>query len=247
MDVSDKKTTLDDSAAIYQRREEKSDRAKWKDLKGFKAKWEHFKSYYLFKTFLLVCVIAFVGYAVYEMFAPEKECVLYVAILDGIIPNGERDFLKEGYAEYISLDEETQEVQFDNSIMISTDRDGAATQKLMALAYAGEIDILIVRESLLDEYAGSYLRPLSMQLPEDLQEAFADRYCYASPWEEDGSKGEEAPYGICITDYVEARTYYYDEPVVLAISGNTKYPENAEAFVRYLLERGVRTGEIPEL
>ena len=35
MDISDKKTVLDDSASIYQRREEKTDRAKWKELKGF--------------------------------------------------------------------------------------------------------------------------------------------------------------------------------------------------------------------
>ena len=58
MDISDKKTTLDDSAAIYQRREEKSDRAKWKELKGFQAKWEHFKAYYLLKTFLPACFIS---------------------------------------------------------------------------------------------------------------------------------------------------------------------------------------------
>ena len=39
MDISDKKTVLDDSASIYQRREEKTDRAKWKELKGFKVEY----------------------------------------------------------------------------------------------------------------------------------------------------------------------------------------------------------------
>ena len=46
MDLSEKKTTLDDTASIYQKREEKTDKEKWKELKGFKAKWEHFKLYY---------------------------------------------------------------------------------------------------------------------------------------------------------------------------------------------------------
>lgn len=245
MNISDKKTTLDDSAAIYQRREEKSDRAKWKELKGFKAKWEHFKAYYLLKTFIWVCVIAVVGYAVYEMFAPEKEQMLYAAILDRVIMDPETELLTEEFGAYISLDEETQEVRFDNTIMISNDRDGSSTQKFMAHAYAGEIDIVIARESVLTQYAGHYLRPLSEQLPADLYEDFSERYCYAAPENDDGTLGKEEPYGIYITDYVEGSPYY-KEPIVLAISGNSKHTENAEAFVRYLYEKGPKKEELPE-
>ena len=104
MDISEKKTALDDSASIYQRREEKTERAKWKELKGFKAKWEHFRAYYLLKTFIWVCVIAFVGYAVYEMLAPEKERLLYVSILDAVILDTEISSIQAGYEEYISFD-----------------------------------------------------------------------------------------------------------------------------------------------
>lgn len=243
MDISDKKTTLDDSAAIYQKREEKSERAKWKDLKGFKAKWEHFKAYYLLKTFIWVCVIAFVGYAVYEIFAPEKERVLYAAVLDMVILDSEKENLQSGYEDYISFDEETQEILIDNTIMISSNTDGSAAQKFTAHAYAGDIDILIARESVLVQYAGAYLLPLSEQLPADLYESFSEYYCYATPVEKDGSQGKEAPYGIYITDFVEHAPYYKDEPIVLAICGNSKRTENAEAFVRYLWERGERVTE----
>ncbi len=245
MDISDKKTTLDDSASIYQRREEKSDKAKWKELKGFKAKWEHFKAYYLLKTFIWGCVIALGGYAVYEMFAPEKEQMLYAAILDRVIMDPETKLLTEEFGAYISLDEENQEVRFDNTIMISNDRDGSSAQKFMAHAYAGEIDIVIARESVLTQYAGHYLRPLSDQLPADLYEDFSELYCYAAPENEDGSLGKEEPYGIYITDYIEGSPYY-KEPIVLAISGNSKRTENAEAFVRYLYEKGPKKEEIPE-
>jgi len=110
MDISEKKTVLDDSASIYQKREEKSDRAKWKDLKGFKAKWEHFREYYLLKTFIWVCVVAFVGYAVYEIFAPEKERLLYVSILDRVIADAEMEEIKTGFETYLSFDEETLEL-----------------------------------------------------------------------------------------------------------------------------------------
>lgn len=242
MDISEKKTVLDDSASIYQQREEKTERAKWKDLKGFKAKWEHFKAYYLLKTFIVVCVLAFVGYAIYETHAPEKERLLYVAILDTVIMTEDMEALQAGYEDYVSMDEENQEVYFDNTIMISNTADVGSTQKFMTHAYAGDIDILIARESVLKQYAGVYLRPLSDQLPSDLYEELSELFCYAAPVDEDGTVGEEQPYGIVISDYVEVGPYY-NEPVVLAIAGNSKREKNAEEFVRYLLERGQKNTE----
>ena len=236
MDVSEKKTVLDDSASIYQQREEKSDRAKWKELKGFKAKWEHFKAYYLLKTFIWACAIALIGYGIYEMFAPEPERMLYVAILDTVVQTDEMEQLEAGYAEYISLDKETQSLYFDNMIMVSNKSDPASAEKFTAHAFVGDIDIIIAGESLIKAYAGHYLLPLSDQLPEDLYEALTEKYCYASAVDQDGNVGEELPYGIYIADYAETSPYY-NEPVVLAIVGNSKRAENAQAFVRYLLER----------
>lgn len=236
MEISKKKTALDDSASIYQKREEKSDKEKWRELKGFKAKWEHFKAYYLLKVFIWACVLGFVGYAIYEMVAPDPERMLYVAILDTVVGNDEMNALSAGYAEYISMDEETQDVYFDNMIMVSNQSDPTSAQKFTAHAFVGDIDIIIARESLIKEYAGYYLRPLSQQVPGDLYEALAGRYCYASAVDADGNVGEELPYGFYIADFAETMPYY-NEPVVLAIVGNSKRTENAEAFVRYLMER----------
>ncbi len=235
MDISEKKTVLDDSASIYQQREEKSDRAKWKDLKGFKAKWEHFRAYYLLKTFIWVCVIAFVCFAVYETFGPKKERMLYVAILDMTIESYEMEKLQSGYEEYIALDEETQDVYFDNTIMVSDPADATSAQKFTAHAFVGDIDIIIAKESVLTQYAGSYLRPLSDQLPADLYEGLSELFCYARAQDEEGNFGESLPYGIYISDLVE-ESPRYNEPLVLAISGNSKRAKNAEAFVRYLVE-----------
>lgn len=245
MDISEKKTVLDDTASIYQKREEKTDRAKWKELKGFKAKWDHFRAYYLLKTFIWACVVAFVGYMIYEMVAPDDERLLYVAILDTVIMTEEMEELQSGYEEYVSLDEETQETLFDNMILISNTTDAASAQKFTAHAFAGEIDIIIARESLLKQYAGYYLRPLSEQLPADLYEELTEHFCYARPQDEDGNWGEEAPYGIVISDYVK-QSPYYDEPIVLAIVGNSQRTGNAELFVRYLLEYGIRNEETIE-
>ncbi len=244
MDISDKKTVLEDSASIYQKREEKSDRAKWKELKGGRAKWEHFKAYYLLKTFILVCVCAFCVYVVYEMVRPKPERVIYVAILDTAVLNTETEALQKGFEEYFGMDSETQETLFDNSMRISDASDTAGRQKFTTHSFAGEIDVLIAPESVVRGYAGVYLKPLSEQLPTDLYEQVSERFCYASVTEDDGTvvEGSEEPYGIYVTELIETSPYC-EEPVVIAICGNSQHEKNAEEFIRYLLQRTSGTTE----
>ncbi|MCH5274129.1 MAG: hypothetical protein J1E35_10675 [Lachnospiraceae bacterium] len=236
MDISDKKTVLDDSASIYQKREEKSDRAKWKELKGFKAKWEHFKAYYLLKTFIWSCVAVLLVYAGYTFLKPKKEQVLYVAILDAVLMNNETEELQAGYNEYFGIDEETQESIFDNTMLISGNKNAYSMSKLMAHAFAGEIDVIIASESQFKGWAGVMFRPLSEQLPADLYEKLSDRFCYASPTDENGNviEGGERPYGLYVTDLFIGRSTN-KEPLVLGICGNSSHEKNAEEFVRYIL------------
>lgn len=241
MDVSDKKTVLDDSASIYQKREEKSDRAKWRELKGFKAKWEHFKAYYLLKTFIWGCVAALLVYAGYSILRPKKEQVLYVAIMDAAVMNDEKEELQAGYNEYLGIDEETQESIFDNTMMVSDTRNTYSMQKLMAHAFAGEIDVIIASESKFQGWAGVMFRPLSEQLPADLYEKLSDRFCYASLTDEDGNV-TEGPYGLYVTDLFTGSAAN-KEPLVLGICGNSSNEKNAEEFIRYILCHKPKTEE----
>lgn len=236
MDLSEKKTTLDDTASIYQRREEKTDKEKWKELKGFKAKWEHFKAYYLLKTFIWVCVIAFAGYMIYEVFAPEKEKLIYVAVLDTVLMNDVIEELQTGFEERMGMNEKEQDTVFDNTMNVSNTRDAASAQMFTVHAYVGDIDVVIGTESAIKLYAGNYIRNLSMQLSADLYEEVEDRLFYVGT----GGQGEDPeylnPFGIYISDLVEPSPYCNEE-IVLAICGNSKRGENAEEFIRYLLQR----------
>lgn len=261
MDVSDKITALDDSASIYQRRQEKSDRAKWKELKGFKAKWEHFRAYYLLKTAIWTGVVALVIYAGYAVLRPKKEQVLYVAILDAVLLNDETEALQAGYNEYLGIDEKTQESRFDNSMLVSDVRQTSSTQQLMTHVFAGEIDVIIVGESTFKGWGGVLFNPLSEQLPADLYEELSERFCYAPSKDGDGNviEGEEKPYGLYVTDLFQGREKPYGdyvtnlltgresegEPLVLGICGNSRNEKNAEEFVRYILQWGgkEKTGE----
>lgn len=238
MDVSEKKTVLDDEASIYQKREEKSERAKWKELKGFKAKWEHFKAYYLLKTFIWLCVIGVVIYAVYVMVRPEKEQMIYVAILDAVVLNEDTEELQKDYEEYIGIDAENQQTTFDNTMMISSRWDSASRQKFTTHAYVGEIDVIIMTESVLRQYAGVYFRPLSEQLPADLYAELSERFCYSPVTDGNGNEVEnsEQPYGLYVTDLLDVSPLCMEE-VVLAICGNSEKQQNAEEFVRFILQQ----------
>jgi len=236
MDLSEKKSTLDDTASIYQRREEKTDKEKWKELKGFKAKWEHFRAYYLLKTFIWVCVVAFVGYMLYEMFAPEKEKLIYVAVLDTVLMNDVVEDLQAGFEAHMGMDEKKQETLFDNTMNVSNTKDAASAQVFTVHAYVGDIDVLIAPESVIKQYAGTYVRNISSVLPEDVYQEVEERLCFV------GANGYEVeseyshPFGIYISDLV-VPSPYCNEKIVLAVCGNSKRGENAVEFIRYLLQR----------
>jgi len=236
MDLSKKKTVLDDSASIYQKREEKSDRAKWKELKGFKAKWEHFRAYYLLKTFIAVCVLAFVGYMVYEMFAPEKEKLIYVAVLDTALLTDELEDLQSGFETYMKMDKDEQTTVFDNTMNVSNTKDNSSLPMFTAHAYVGELDVLIAPESVIKQYAGVYVSDLSEQISDELYKEVSDCLFYADDNESGEKQKKQNAYGIYLSGLVE-KNPYCKEPIVLAICGNTKRGENAEAFIRYLLRR----------
>ena len=44
MDLTNKKTALDDSADIYQEREEKTQRERWKEMKTVRQKWDYLRN-----------------------------------------------------------------------------------------------------------------------------------------------------------------------------------------------------------
>lgn len=243
MNIEDKKTVLDDSASIYQRREEKTERAKWKELKGFRAKWEHFRAYYLLKTFLLCCAAAILIYIGYALFGPKKERVIYVAILDAAVLETDMEAMQAEFEDYYGVDPETQETYFTNSLMVSSDSSSTSAQVFATHVYAGEIDIIMGPESVVKERAGVYYLPLSEQLPADLYAELSTRFIYATGKGQSEEEQEEVeqPYGLDVTDLVE-KSMYCEERIMLVISGTSKNEKNAEEFIRYLLKCGSTGG-----
>ena len=76
-----KKTALDDDAEIYQKREEKTEKEKWKEMDG-KAKAQYFADYYLGKLIVAVIIIGVGVSLLWHFFKPKDETVLYAAVID---------------------------------------------------------------------------------------------------------------------------------------------------------------------
>lgn len=237
MNVSDKKTALDDSASIYHPREERTEKETWKELKGFSAKWTHFKSYYLRNSIFILAGVALVVYIIYTAVKPQKERELFVAILDGVMLDEDVVALQQEYEAYFNLDREKQEMVFDTTMYPSVQKDTVSTQKFSTYLFTKELDVVIARESYFQGIASNCFFPLSEQLPEDIYAQYADRFCMAPEQDKYGNVlTEKQPYGLYVTDLLAVNPDW-EEPLVIAICGNSEHKENAEAFLRYLLQK----------
>lgn len=238
MDVSEKKTALDDSAAIYHPHEEKSERETWKELKGFRAKWNHFCNYYLKLVLAAAAGVVVLIYVIYTIVRPQKERQLFVAILDNVVLSPDVELLQKEFEEYFLLDEEKQDMLFDNTILLSAKGDSNSSQRFTSYLFAKELDVVIATESCFREIASGCCLPVSEQLPEDIYAQQKDRFCLAAQKDNFGEdvEGSEQPYGLYVTDLLSVNPYC-EEPLVFAICGNSEHKENAEAFLRFLLQK----------
>ncbi|WP_066715363.1 hypothetical protein [Clostridium sp. Marseille-P299] len=232
-----KETRLDDSASIYERRNPKTERQKLSEMNG-KEKWQYYKDYYLKKTIMSTILIAFVAYFLYTVLSPKPETVLHVACANYQFSEEQIEQLEQGFGEYLGINTDKQDILFDPTYILS-DFDYTSTEKLSILAFAGELDVLIVPESKFKEYAFSgSLWSLSDQLPTDLYSALSDKF-YLSQLRQDEESMEEATgpsyvFGIYLDDTELFKGYSKEDPPVLGIVLSSSHNENAVEFIRYL-------------
>lgn len=232
-----KQTRLDDNASIYERRNPKSERQKLSEMNG-REKWQYFKDYYFKKTVISVLLISLVGYFLYTVLSPKPETVLHIACANYQFSKEQIEQLEQEVADYLGINPNTQEVLFDPSYILS-DFDYSSAEKLSVLAFARELDVLIVPESKFQEYAFSgSLWSLSDQLPTDLYSALSDKF-YLSQLRQDEESYENATgpsyvFGIYLDEVELFKNYPTEDPPVLGIVLSGENNENAVEFIRYL-------------
>lgn len=233
-DINKKKTVLDNNANIYQTREQKSEKQKFKEM-SFKEKLAHFRSYYALKLVISLLILAGVISLIYNMVTPKVEDALYAIVLNYSINDEKVQIMENEFSDILEIDE-MEQVRIDNSFYFGEDSfdasSSAANQmKLTTYLAAKEIDIIIAPESLFKDYIqNGFFDNLEGQLPTDLFSKLTDHLHFGKT-EEDST---DIAYGIVLDDLPLYENMNLQESQMIGIVVNSEKKENGIKFIRYL-------------
>lgn len=230
-----KKTRLGDDAAIYQQRNEQSEKEKLKDM-PWKKKISYIWDYYKYHGLISILVVVFICYTVYTFTKPKVETKLYATIINNTIEPDIWNEYKEKIMEYMELNPDTEEVILNYNFYYNGAPDYAANMRQAFAVYlaASEIDIIIAPLSEFSDYVkNGFFTPLSDQLPTDLYSLLTDKFYLSGT--DDNPK--VSAYGIYLTDtklFKENSIPTDDDPFLIGIVTNSQYKKNAVEFIRFI-------------
>lgn len=152
-----KKSTLDDDASIYQKKEERDDakttQEKWSSLNKTE-KWKYFKDYYLTKIIIAVVVVVFVGYSIYTSFRDNYTTKYNVTVLNELF------FDNRAMEEHLSqLEkkwgfEEKEKAAYSVDMSLNNNSDKATFVTYLS---AGSMNAVIGKKDNLENYGGQFI------------------------------------------------------------------------------------------
>lgn len=235
MNLKNKKTVLNDDAALYSHKEDVSEKDKWESL-STKERWRYFVDYYLVKIVVTIIVVAVIGSILHTIFTPKPENVFSVAIINDGAAIEFYENLQKSFNEYLTLDEENQETRFDTGYSFVMG-DYQSWQKFSMYNVVGDLDVTIMPKSVFDEYApGEYFSPIAGLLPTDLYMNLSDYMLETKIRDEQGNllEDSETVFGISLESTWVYQDIAYEEPMVLVINLAPSNKENVEKFLRFL-------------
>ena len=235
MNLKNKKTVLNDDAALYSHKEDISEKEKWENM-STKKRWRYFFDYYLGKIVVAVIGLAIVGSIAYTMLKPSPETVLSVAIINEGINGPLYEDLQLEYQEYIGLDAETQQTMFDTGYNFN-DYDYQSWQKYSIYNMVGDLDASIMPYSLFEQYApDEYFAPVSMHLSSGVYSSLSDYLLEVKKRDTEGNviPDSETVFGIDLSSTWLYAKEQREEPMVLVINLAPKNPENIEKLLTLL-------------
>lgn len=235
MNIENKKTALDDEAALYHHSDHTSEKEKWAGMTAAK-RWDYFKTYYLKKILvILLCAVA-VGSIIYSMVKPKEEVVFSVAIVNVAMRQDLYMKVQEDMEKLLEIDKETQKIIFDGGYDFETDV-YSAMQKFSLYNTTGELDVTILPLSEFEKYACvGHFSPVSEHLQTGLYNQLSDHFIVCGQKDDKGEwiEDSENVYGIRIDQTQIYENYETKEPVILAINKATKHNNEIAKFLEYL-------------
>ncbi len=231
-----KQTKLSEDAAIYQQRQELTEKEKLKDM-SHRGKLAYLWEYYKFHALIILLVIGFAVYIIHHITTPKVQTELYAAIINNTISDELWEQYQTEVADYLHLDPKRQDVILNRSFYLNGDAQYTMNMQTALVTYvsAGEVDLMIAPESQFQQYTYSgFNDKLYDDLPTDLYSELTD-YLYITSTEDDP---EENVYGIYLNN-TKFFSQYADntDPYILGIIVNSKHKENAIEFIRMLFQQ----------
>lgn len=243
-----KESKLNEDAAIYQKREQKSGKQKWQEMDSVQKK-QYFLDYYLARILTGAAAVFAALFLVWHFLQPRDEAVLYVAVIDETLDTAEKETLTEVLSERYVTDPGCQRVFLDDSFYL---QDGGLA-KLQTYLHSAQVDVIIASQETWREFAGyGYFRELEGFLESENGQG---ELLYAAGYREtddteisfedhETGQGEILAYGMDLSgSEVWAALSGNTSDWVLGIAANATNPEHAADFALLLLERNRKDGK----
>lgn len=228
-----------------------------------KQKYQYFKDYYRTPTIIAVLSAIFIGILVYQ-FVTKKDLMFYAVMLN-CAPYDENEWFLEEYASRAEIDLDSYDVTLDTGAFFklnasAADEDSYITrQKLETYAGAGKLDVMVGAGDEFAYFANSILfKDLREVLTAEQLERYEPYLYYVDRALMDAAAGVNETDAVEIPDpkapeamkrpvpvaiYVEnsealQRAYYFrnaEAGIAVGVYANTSHPDNALAFIDFLL------------
>ncbi len=235
-------------ALIYQQREEKNARETYEELDR-KGKFQFFKDYYLGMVVgIAALAILLIFYYVQSMNKPQT--ALYVAVADDVFSDEKVKELEKAVETYLGLDGKRQKVEINTNYSYRNPR---LSKQIQEYIYAGSCDVVIASEEGFKSWAqvGYFFEPETS----DVVSIFKTReekdkmYCRILDGAEIRGEKEEdtTEYNVGVS-VQNCRKYKELEgngkPAYVGVANSTKHPEEAAAFLEFLLDDEKKAGDV---
>lgn len=238
-----KKTALDDEAEIYQKREEKTEKEKWKQMDG-KAKAQYFVDYYLGKVIVAVIIIGIAASLLWHFLKPKDETILYAAVIDESLDATKLADMTSELEKLCQADGRHQNVKIDDSFYLKDQ----ALARLEVYEESRQVDVIIADQKTFKKLAGyGYFESVDTFAKENDLKGYESLYVYANGYkdmgdeskeDDDTAKGESLPYGIDLSGaekYMDMTSY--GKHPVFAVAANAQHKKNIAEFLNYLMQK----------
>lgn len=235
-------TVLKDDASIYSKREKKSEKQKFRELRG-KEKWTYFKDYYMKPLIVGIVVLAIAVSVVYSVAIDKPEDILYAAVVDNPFTEDILAEMTAAMEEVLVQDADKQRVSIDASYFLNSESSYYSSMKLMTLVAAREIDVMIMPAAeFQNQVNGGTLAPLNTFFDEETLARWEEHIVNATPADTDIATGEitygeQDRYGLKLNAYLESKGYDLSRAATTYVMGfvvNTEHPDSCRELAYYV-------------